>query len=241
MPDKRTHRGQHPLDKMLFAPSATAALKQAVADYSLLLTKGYAEKSSLKLVGDRFALTKRQRIAVMRNACSDQQLAIRKISMTPLQNIKNQQIAIDGYNLLITIESAIAKALIFKGRDNTFKDLASIHGTYKKVTETIPAINLIGNFLQKNQTTNALWLLDSPVSNSARLKTIIAQQAEKNNWNWEIKLLNNPDAELIKTQLIVATTDSVIIDKCKKWVNLAAEIIKKELTQTKIIDLSKID
>ena len=54
MPDKREHRGQHPADEKLFSKEALSGLRQAVADYSLLLTKGYAETSALKLVGDRF-------------------------------------------------------------------------------------------------------------------------------------------------------------------------------------------
>jgi hypothetical protein len=68
MPDKRTHRGPHPSDVKLFAENVLPDLRTAVADYSLLLTKGYAEKSALKLVGDKFSLTERQRVAVMRNA-----------------------------------------------------------------------------------------------------------------------------------------------------------------------------
>ena len=72
MPDKRTHRGPHPADKKLFAEDAISSLLEAIADFSLLLTKGYAEKSALKLVGDRFSLTERQRLAVMRSACSDE-------------------------------------------------------------------------------------------------------------------------------------------------------------------------
>jgi len=54
MPDKRTHRGPHPADEKLFAAAAVCDLQLAVADFSLLRTKGYAEKSTLKLVGDRF-------------------------------------------------------------------------------------------------------------------------------------------------------------------------------------------
>ena len=77
MPDKRSHRGPHPADEKLFAPEAISDLRSALADFSLLLTKGYAEKSSLKLVGDKFSLTERQRLAIMRSACSDQQLAHR--------------------------------------------------------------------------------------------------------------------------------------------------------------------
>ncbi|MHC4510238.1 MAG: DUF434 domain-containing protein, partial [Planctomycetota bacterium] len=172
MPDRRTHRGPHPADEKLFAPSAIDDLRLALADFSLLLTKGYADKSALKLVGDRFRLTERQRLAVMRSACSEKQLASRSERRVEAKNLKNQPVAIDGYNVLITIEAAMSGGVIFKGRDGCMRDLASIHGTYRKVTETIPAVQLIGKFLQDIAAGETLWLLDSPVSNSGRLKTL---------------------------------------------------------------------
>ena len=129
-------------------------------------------------------------------------------------------------------------ALIFKGRDGCFRDLASIHGTYRKIAETIPAIELIGKFLNEINVTETLWLLDSPVSNSGRLKTLIGQVAQQNNWDWQIELTISPDAKLIKSDLIAATSDSVILDQCKSWVNLATEIIKDKLPEANVIDLS---
>ena len=238
MPDKRTHRGPHPQDAKLFAPAVVADLRSAVADFSLLLTKGYAEKSALKLVGDKFSFTERQRLAVMRSACSDRQITSRKQNEVKTETLAGQSLAIDGYNLLITIEAAMSSAVILKGRDGCLRDLASIHGTYRKVTETIPAVRLIGEFLQETGTMDCLWLLDSPVSNSGRLKTLIGQLAQKNNWLWEIKLLPSPDYELIRTERIVATSDSAVLDRCKKWVNLARAVIDAKLPQTRLIDLS---
>jgi hypothetical protein len=238
MPDKRTHRGPHPQDAKLFAPAAIADLRSALTDYSLLLTKGYAEKSSLKLVGDRFSLTERQRVAVMRSACSDQQLDSRKKRSVEMTDLAGQPIAVDGYNILITVEAAMSGALIFNGRDGCFRDLASIHGTYRKVTETIPAVQLIGRFLKEIAVAHAKWLLDSPVSNSGRLKTLIGELAQKNKWNWDIQLLPSPDAELIRTDLTVASSDSVVLDACKTWVNLARAIIEKELPHAPLVDLS---
>ena len=126
MPDKRTHRGPHPADAKLFASAAIPGLQSALADFSLLLTKGYADKSALKLVGDRFSLTERQRIAIMRSACSDQQLTSRKQREVKLAELGGKPIVIDGYNLLITIEAAMSGACVFKGRDGCFRDLASI-------------------------------------------------------------------------------------------------------------------
>jgi hypothetical protein len=238
MPDKRIHRGPHPADGKLFAPAAISDLQTALADFSLLLTKGYAEKSTLKLVGDRFSFTKRQRLAIMRSACSDRQLISREKREIKLGDLAGRPIVIDGYNVLITIEAAMSGGVIFKGRDGCFRDLASIHGTYRKVTETIPAVQLIGGFLQETGVANCLWLLDSPVSNSGRLKALIGELASEKNWDWEIELLTSPDAKLIKTDLTVASSDSVVLDGCRSWVNLARAIIEEKLPKAHLVDLS---
>ena len=241
MPDKRIHRGPHPADEKLFAPEVISDLRSALADFSLLLTKGYAEKSTLKLVGDKFSLTQRQRLAVMRSACSDRQMASRNKNCVEAKNLAGQSVAVDGYNVLITVEAAMSGGVIFAGRDGCFRDLASIHGTYRKVTETIPALQLIGEFLKVAGVTKALWLLDSPVSNSGRLKTLIGELADRNNWNWEIELLLSPDAELKKSDLVVASSDSVILDSCRTWANLATQIIEQKIPSAWIIDLAPRD
>ncbi len=238
MPDTRSHRGQHPSDEKLFSEARIPDLRRAVADYSLLLTKGYAAKSALKLVGDRFTLTERQRLAVMRSSCSDEQLARRKRRELDIDDIAEEAIAIDGYNILITTEAAMSGGLIFVGRDGCYRDLASIHGTYRKVSETIPAVELIGGFLQKIGAAETLWLLDSPVSNSGRLKTLLGEVAQRNNWRWEIELVISPDARLIKGNKIVASSDGVVLDGCGRWVNLAREIITAEVPSAKIVDFS---
>jgi len=238
MPDKRQHRGPHPEDGKLFAPEALGGLRSAMADYAMLLSKGYAQKSSLKLVGDRFSLTERQRIALMRSTCSDEQLASRLGRRVALEDIAGRRIAIDGYNVLITIEAAMSGAVILKGRDGCCRDLASIHGTYRKVSETIPAVELFGRFLWEIGVREALWLLDKPVSNSGRLKTLIGELAEENDWPWEVELAMSPDAALIKGDTIAATSDSAILDACKEWFNLATEIISSKLDSVWLIDLS---
>jgi len=237
MPDTRIHRGPHPDDAMLFAPAMLPRLRKAVADFSMLLTKGYAGASALKLVGDRFSLTQRQRLAVMRSSCSDQQRQSRLARRVAVEALAGQALAIDGYNLLITIEAALSGGLIFRGRDGCFRDLASIHGTYRKVEETIPAVKLIGAFLTEIRVAQALWLLDSPVSNSGRLKSLIARLAREHHWPWDIRLTISPDAELSRTDTLVVSTDSVILDACQKWTNLAAEPITERLPHAAVIDL----
>jgi hypothetical protein len=174
----------------------------------------------------------------MRSACSDQQFASRCDRRVEIETLGGSRLAIDGYNLLITVEAAMSGGVLLKGRDGCLRDLASIHGTYRKVTETIPAVRLIGQFLDQVGIAYAKWLLDSPVSNSGRLKRLIGELADENGWNWDIELLTSPDFELARTDLIVATSDSAVLDRCKTWVNLARAIIEEELPKAHLIDLS---
>ena len=238
MPDKRKHRGPHPEDAGLFADENVETLQRATCDLSHILTMGYAVNSSLKLVCDRFSLTDRQRLAIMRSACSDEQLSGRKDRQIQFYELADRPLVIDGYNVLITIEAVLSGGFIFIGRDGCWRDLASVHGSYRRVEETSRAVEIVGGCLVKAGVTDIQWLFDSPVSNSGKLKTLIAEIAEKNNWHWDIQLLTNPDSEMIKGDRLVATSDSVVLDKCKQWINLAAGIIQYEKLNAKIINLS---
>jgi len=238
MPDKRKHRSSHPKDDELFADAYLPVLNQALDDMCWLLSRGYAEKGTLKLVGDRYSLVQRQRIAIMRSACSNQRLKARKQKQIDPNKTNIDSIAIDGFNLLITIEAAVSGGYIFKGRDGILRDLASVHSTYRKVTETIPALKLIGKVIQSLGIEKCLWLLDSPVSNSGRLKSIITKLAKQHRWDWQVELSLNPDTQLKKTQMSVVSSDSVVMDNCGQWLDLASLIIFKYIPDAKIIDLS---
>ena len=243
MPDKRTHRGKHPEDERLFAPRHLDALRTAVAEFSWLLTRGYAHDSALKLVGDRHDLTVRQRTAVMRSACTDQALAGRRQRCISPADARNQSLGIDGYNLLITIESALSGGMILVGRDGCYRDLASIHGTYRRVEETLPAMELIADALARMDPSRIDWYLDRPVSNSGRLKALIADLLEDRaarsiaDATWNIELVNNPDKILATYGAPVVTSDSVVLDECGPWLNLAAEIIDTATPSAWKVDL----
>lgn len=235
MPDKRKHRGPNPQDKILFSGKNIADLRLAAADYSLLLTKEYPPNAALKLVGDKFQLSDRQRLAIMRVSCSDNQLKGRLTREVKPSQLAGQDILIDGYNTLITIESAISGGFLFIARDGCIRDLAGLHGTYRKVSETIPAIELINKALVELKVKSDFWLLDKPVSNSGRLKKII--ESAQTEIPTEVQLFNNPDAEMIQSDKIIATSDSNILDKAKFWANLVNYIIKNCVKNVNIIDL----
>lgn len=232
------HRGKHANDDKLFHSDQLPILNTAVADLSWLLSRAYGENSSLKLVGDRYRLTKRQRKALLRASCSDQQQQYRTdTALTPVA-LQGTRVAIDGYNLLITIEVALSRGYILHCRDGAYRDIASVHSTYRKVEETLPALALIGETLKSLHIQKAHWYLDAPISNSGRLKGIMAQLAIEHDFNWEVELVNNPDKALVSDEsCIPISSDSWIIDHAKGWFNLHKYIVQ-HIFQAEVIVLN---
>lgn len=236
MPDTRLHRGPHPEDAVLFAPGTEPALRQATADLCWLLDRGYATPSSLKLVGDRYELSARQRIAIARCACSETDAARRQSHCVAIDQLQGQPLWLDGYNVLTTIEAALAGGVILAARDGAYRDMASMHGSYRKVAETRPALELIGRTAAELGVSTCRWYLDRAVSNSGRLRQLMEDLAARAGWPWCIELVHDPDPLLSSTREIIATADSVILDHCHAWANLARAVISRHVPQAWVVD-----
>ncbi|MFK7821586.1 MAG: DUF434 domain-containing protein [Planctomycetaceae bacterium] len=226
MSDSRKHRGPHPADENLFAEENLDTLRRATADFCWLLDHGYPVTSSLKLVGDRFCLQERQRTAVKRVSCSSAACEIRTAKRVAISNAPT--VWIDGFNLLTTIEAALAGGFILKGRDGCYRDMASMHGTYRKVDETRPALLLVGEYLKSQSVAAVHWLLDQPVSNSGRLATVIREIGESHDWNWTVELVRDPDPVLKELKdAVVVSADSEILNQCASWANVAKSVVDR--------------
>ena len=240
MPDHRQHRGRHPDDERLFAPVEWPKLQQGVRDLSWLLSRDYAAVSSLKLVGDRYQLEQRQRIAVARCACRDEARNSRRRRQVELAVLRGNPLAIDGFNVLLTLEAALAGGVLLLARDGCLRDMASVHGTYRKVAETLPAAELISRSLGRWGVSTCTWYLDAPVSNSGRLASLLRDHAAKSGLIWQVELVNSPDQALLREEQIVATADSMILDGCGGWLNFTSEVLAAAGLEPDVIDLSTV-
>jgi hypothetical protein len=237
-PDIRKHRGAHPEDRKLFADDQLPILRTAAGELSWLLTRDYAMKGALKLVGDRHSLNDRQRIAVSRVACSDQSKETRSQTQLAIEDCKGKALIIDGFNLVITIEAALSGGVLILGRDGCIRDLSSVHGSYRSVDETARAIELIGESLETLGAKSVTWLFDRPVSNSGRLATRIRNLQRDRGWAWEVATTFNPDAEIISSDRVAITSDGPLLDRVKQWMNLNRYLLEGWLRNFWLIDLS---
>jgi hypothetical protein len=237
-PADTRHRGPHPADDQLFAPKWVPMLSRAVAELSWLLTRGYPPGTTLKLVGDRYRLTERQRWAVGRAVCTDAQCAHRAATQLPPANLGGRPVSIDGFNLLITLETALSGGVVLRGRDGALRDLSSIHGTYRAVQETDRAIRLAAVALLALAPGPVRWLLDQPVSNSGRLAARLRELGPALGLPWTAEVVMNPDRNLAETTDIVVTADSAVLDRAGAWLNLAALALEAEPPRW-LLDLSQ--
>lgn len=230
-------RGADPKDAELFAAAWVPTLRTAVHELSWLLERGYAEPSALALVGDRHRLRKRQRDAVRRSACSDaaaRQRHERRIDPTEL---RGRTLAIDGFNVLITLEAAIAGAPLFRGRDGVLRDIASVHGSWRQVESTAAALAGIAAFAREHEIAGATWYLDRPVANSGRLAATIERSADTADLGWTARLVFDPDAALRASEAVVASADAIVLDGCGAWIDLVERVVARIAPEAWILDL----
>lgn len=214
------------------------ALQEASRDLCWLLDRGYGIASATELVGDRYHLSRRQRIAIARCACSSAARDRRQAHCVTPNQLRGHELWLDGFNVLTAVETALGGGVILIGRDGCCRDVAGIYSRYHKVAETVPALQAIGQSAFGRGVTRCHWWLDSPVDNCGRLRGIIRRVASDADWPWEVELVTNPDRILSGAEQIVSSADHAILDRCQRWFNLAREVIADHAPQARIVDLS---
>jgi len=214
------------IDDLLFGQQQEQSkILQALEDLYYLLSRNYPLKASLALAGNRYQLVKRQLQALQGMACSESERSIRKEKEVQAAAVKDQTILLDGFNILILVETALSGGFVFEGLDGCYRDISSVHGNYRTVENTEEALRIIGTTLQQLQVYKVIWVFDAPVSNSGKLKATCYELAGKYQFPWEIRLENDPDKYLINTRSLLCSSDAWVLNECRLWFNLGAFII----------------
>ncbi|WP_288443753.1 DUF434 domain-containing protein [uncultured Chryseobacterium sp.] len=232
------NRGKNTGDDTLFgSENQISKLRLAVEDMQYLLSREYPEKAASDLVGNRYRLKTRQIQALRGVSASIQQLDNRQLKHVGTSDLKDKTVYLDGFNVLILLESLLSEAYVFEGLDGCIRDLSGVHGTYKRVNQTLRAVELVASFYRKSQIDQLVWIFDKPVSNSGRIKQIILEFAEEHQLNWDADLQYNPDKFLAESSAIVISSDAWILDHCKEWFNLIGYLITEESIPVNLIKM----
>ena len=233
---KSVQRGYAPEDKTEFGSAAVPRLHKAAQNLYYLLNEGYPIKGASVFVGNHYLLSERQRLALVRAVSSQESIENRKNK--ELHNLpKDCVVHIDGFNTIITLEVALSGSLLLRCMDGTVRDLAALRGTYRLIDKTSQAIVMIGQMLEKSGIGKAVFYLDSPVSNSGRLKEQIGTLLGDYPFELQLEVIHNVDATL-ETLENVITSDAIILDKCKSWFNLNSRVIEENIGDYPFVDFA---
>ncbi|MEW8994545.1 DUF434 domain-containing protein [Clostridium sp.] len=234
---KTTRRGYAPRDEKEFGDEYRDKLYKAGEELLFLLNRGYKIKGASTFVGNHYLLSERQRLALVRGISKSEDVTNRK-SKEVTDSLSGKTIHIDGFNTIITLEVALSNSLIIRSMDGTIRDLAGLRGSYSLIDKTDKAIKLIGEKLAEYKVHKAIFYLDKPVSNSGRLKMKILELLENLQFEIEVENINNVDS-VLETKENVVSSDAIIIDKCKSWINMNRYIIDDKKLGVNCIDFSK--
>lgn len=219
-------RGYAASDAKDFSPKALPVLSRAAEEVSYLLDRDYPRDPTITFVGDRYQLTRRQRVALTR-AVSGQRARERRLEkLVDDRRLQDGSVLIDGFNAIITLEVALSGSPVVIGQDGAVRDLAGLHGTYRIIDKTPRAITLILDALERCGATRASFLFDAPVSNSGNLCKLVRTLAAGRPLAVAAEVLGDVDHALAGRELVVSS-DSVVLDRCASWVNLDATIVRE--------------
>ena len=227
---RAARRGYVPDDERNFSLESIEKLRVASRHVLYLINEGYDLKQASTFVGNHFLLSERQRLAVMRSLATAEQLAMRKAKLLTAAEAAGRDVWIDGFNTVITLEVLKCDSILFSCMDGTVRDLASLRGTYRIIPETEDAVRLLFDSLEEMEIHSATVLLDQPVSNSGRLKALIAELAVEYPFALDIQIQKDVDRELYEKENVISS-DSIILDRCLSWINLAAVCMERQNRQ----------
>lgn len=221
--EKITRRGYVKEDEKQFSGVQLEHLKEAAKDTGYLLDRGYAIKPATTFIGNHYMFSERQRLALARSVSSKEDVKKRREKQIT-RGTQKMSVHIDGFNTIITLEVALSGSLLLQCCDGTIRDLAGLRGTYRVIDKTKQAVYLILNRLQELAIGEATFYLDTPVSNSGRLKMLILQLASEYDFHVSVEVIHDVDRVLERLPGVI-TGDAIILNKCKSWINLVPDII----------------
>ena len=135
--------------------------RKALADYFYLIDRGYPEKGSLKLTGDRYKLSSGLRTLLYRGVTSSEDSEKRRTRIT---NKPRDLLIIDGYNVLFTLLNYRLGRLVFISFDNICRDNGSLFGKIKDEELFTDCTVFLEEYLRNLTGLEIVLYLDEPVS-----------------------------------------------------------------------------
>lgn len=214
--------------------------RSAVRDLIYMLERGYPKPPSIDLVGNRYSLNHVERMLLFRGVFDEKTCGKRRKKCVESNAVSASLLLIDGFNVLLTVESYLKGLLVFRSLDGFVRDVSEVYKSYRESKTTVHATDFLVWFIKKRSGKTALYF-DATTAASSQCASLIAKRAEKTASCLDISIAKSVDHELLERSrstsgVVVATSDTEILDRADTAIDIPHCIIEKKFDKT-ILDL----
>jgi hypothetical protein len=213
-------------------------LWEAAEDLRFLLNREYPRDASLHVVGNRYNLDRDGRHLLRRAVFPDAIAEERGEKRVAIEELRGAKLAVDGYNCIITLESALKGKTICLADDGFVRDISGVSSGYHETPQTAEALGLIMDLLQFAATGETLFLLDSPISGSGALAARIRTLMQGHGIRGDASAIKVPERRMAGYKGIIASSDTAVIDQSDRVFDLAGYLITERL-HTPLINMKQ--
>ncbi|MGC9515148.1 DUF434 domain-containing protein [Methanocrinis sp.] len=199
----------------------------AAEEVRYLLDRGYPSGPAVRFVSDHHRLPMQWRFVLTRVVVPSDLAASRKGKRISLNEMGGRTVAVDGYNVLITVESLLVGAPVYLCDDGFLRDVRGIFRRYRTSDYTTLALSEILSILKESGVRRAELLFDQQISRSGELAAKVRGMMADSRVFGCAKTAKDVDRRLKLAECPVATGDGAIVDQACQVVDLPAEVAKR--------------
>jgi hypothetical protein len=193
-----------------------------------LVNCGYPKDTAIRFVSNHHRLPIEQRFVLARVVVSSNTACRRLSKAIPLEALREKAVFVDGYNVLIIVESILSGCSVYLSDDGFLRDTRGIFRSYSASEFTVPALSEILDVLTMVGPDSVEILLDQQIGMSGQLAAQITGMMAKRGLDWTARTVRDVDRQLKMAQGIVATADGNVIDASSQVIDLPYTIAKRK-------------
>ena len=218
-----------------FQPS----LAEAARDYRFLLDRGYPEKSSGQLVGNRRRLDADQRLMLFRGVASSDDSARRRARLARPK--RGDLVLLDAYNVAFTLVHYFLGKVCFLCSDGLLRDVGANYGRVPREELLRRAFAELASYLGP-QGLRVEAFLDAPLSRSGEHAAALREAFAALGQEARVELAASADGAIVsrlgtlaeasstatgRARAFVASSDSVLVDRAPEAWDLGRELLEQ--------------
>ena len=195
-------------------------------------------RTALGLVGNRYGLDETARRLLHRGVFAPEVAAARRAKLRRLSDLPGHPLALDGHNVLITLECALRKLPLVAADDGWVRDVGEVSRAFRPSPATDRVLTLLAGYLADQAPGPVEVFYDAPLSRSGEVARRTREIFASRGITVRAAAVPVPERELAAFPGAVATSDTALIDAHETLVDLAGEIIRRQ-REWPLIDLGE--